>query len=83
MSTLLTCTSSTRPGSPAAGDTLCETDTNKVIVYSGTAWKEYQDNAQLYNDSDITTLSPHIWLDGAGGILCMSLLLSFRVLNSQ
>jgi hypothetical protein len=67
MSTLLTCTSSTRPGSPAAGDTLFETDTNKVIVYSGTAWKEYQDNGQLYDDSDITTLSPHIWLDGAGG----------------
>jgi hypothetical protein len=67
MSTLLTCTSSTRPGSPAAGDTLFETDTNKVIVYSGTAWKEYEDNGQLYNDSDITALSPHIWLDGAGG----------------
>jgi hypothetical protein len=67
MSTLLTCTSSTRPGSPAAGDTLFETDTNKVIVYSGTAWKEYQDNGQLYNDSSITALSPHIWLDGAGG----------------
>lgn len=67
MSTLLTCTSSTRPGSPAAGDTLFETDTNKVIVYSGTAWKEYQDNAQLYNDSDITGLSPHLWLDGANG----------------
>jgi len=67
MSTLLTCTSSTRPGSPAAGDTLFETDTNKIIVYSGTAWKEYQDNGQLYNDSDITALSPHIWLDGAGG----------------
>jgi len=67
MSTLLTCTSSTRPGSPAAGDTLFETDTNKVIVYSGTAWKEYQDNGQLYNDSDITALSPHLWLDGAGG----------------
>ena len=67
MSTLLTCTSSTRPGSPAAGDTLFETDTNKIIVYSGTAWKEYEDNGQLYNDSDITALSPHIWLDGAGG----------------
>ncbi len=67
MSTLLTCTSSTRPGSPAAGDTLFETDTNKVIVYSGTAWKEYQDNGQLYDDSDITTLSPHLWLDAQNG----------------
>ena len=67
MSTLLTTTSSTRPASPNAGDTYFETDTNKVIVYSGTAWKEYQDNAQLYSDSDITALSPHIWLDGSGG----------------
>jgi len=67
MSTLLTCTSSTRPGSPAAGDTLFETDTNKVIVYSGTAWKEYQDNGRLYNDSDITALSPHLWLDAENG----------------
>jgi hypothetical protein len=67
MSTLITCTSSTRPGSPSAGDTLFETDTNKVIVYSGTAWKEYQDNGQLYNDSDITGLSPKFWLDGANG----------------
>ena len=67
MSTLLTTTSSTRPASPNAGDTYFETDSNKIIVYSGTAWKEYQDNGQLYNDSDITTLSPHLWLDGAGG----------------
>lgn len=67
MSTLLTTTSSTRPASPNAGDTYFETDTNKIIVYSGTAWKEYEDNGQLYNDSDITALSPHIWLDGSGG----------------
>lgn len=67
MSTLLTCTSSTRPASPNAGDTLFETDTDKIIVYSGTAWKEYQDNEQLYNDADITALSPHLWLDGANG----------------
>lgn len=67
MSTLLTCTSSTRPASPNAGDTLFETDTDKIIVWSGTAWKEYQDNEQLYNDSDITALSPHLWLDGANG----------------
>lgn len=67
MSTLLTTTSSTRPASPNAGDTYFETDTNKVIVYSGTTWKEYQDNGKLYNDSDITALSPHLWLDGENG----------------
>ena len=40
-STLDTCTSSSRPGSPSAGDTLFETDTNKIITYSGSAWREY------------------------------------------
>jgi hypothetical protein len=62
-STLLTCTSSTRPASPAAGDTLFETDTNKIIVYSGSDWKLYDSDGQAINDSDITSLSPHLWLD--------------------
>jgi hypothetical protein len=69
MSTLLTCTSSSRPGSPAAGDTLFETDTNKIIVWSGSAWKEYQNDNQLFNDTDITALNPHIWLDTNGDYL--------------
>ena len=67
MSTLLIVTSSTRPASPAAGDTYFETDTNKIIVWSGSAWKEYQDNGRLYSDSDITGLSPRLWLDGGNG----------------
>lgn len=62
-STLLTCTSSTRPASPAAGDTLFETDTNKIIVYSGSDWKLYDSDGQAINDSDITSLNPHLWLD--------------------
>jgi hypothetical protein len=43
-STLLTCTSSTRPGSPGLGDTLYETDTDKIITCSnetGPVWQEY------------------------------------------
>jgi hypothetical protein len=40
-STLETCTSSSRPGSPSAGDTLFETDTKKIITYSGTDWYLY------------------------------------------
>jgi hypothetical protein len=40
-STLETCTSSTRPSSPDAGDTLFETDTKTIITYSGTAWGGY------------------------------------------
>jgi len=41
-STLLTCTSSTRPAAPNAGDTLFETDTKKIITYSGTDWYLYE-----------------------------------------
>lgn len=39
MSTLNTCTSSTRPSSPSTGDMLFETDTNKCIIYDGAAWR--------------------------------------------
>ena len=48
MSTLNTCTSSTRPSSPAAGDTLFETDTNKIIVYDGTTFKDYISDSGTY-----------------------------------
>ena len=40
MATLNTVTSSTRPSSPAAGETYFETDTNKIIVWDGSAWTE-------------------------------------------
>ena len=64
-STLLTCTSSTRPGSPNAGDTLFETDTNKIIVYSGSAWKVYDSDASTYalDGSNILTQSPIFHFD--------------------
>jgi len=39
MSTLNTCTSSTRPSSPSTGDMLFETDTNKCVIYDGAAWR--------------------------------------------
>lgn len=32
------CTSGTRPSSPTEGDKIFETDTNKILVYSGAAW---------------------------------------------
>lgn len=41
MSTFTTCTSSTRPGSPATGDTLFETDTKNIIIWDGTNWRGY------------------------------------------
>jgi len=33
-------TSSTRPASPVAGKAYFETDTNKVIIWDGSAWTE-------------------------------------------
>ena len=46
MSTLLTTTSNTRPGTPANGDMYYETDTNKIIVYDGTDWREYNSDVE-------------------------------------
>jgi hypothetical protein len=40
MAKLDTITSSTRPASPVAGKAYYETDTNKVIIWSGSAWTE-------------------------------------------
>lgn len=37
---LMVCTSSTRPASPAAGWHIYETDTKKILVHDGTAWRE-------------------------------------------
>lgn len=35
---VITCTSGTRPSSPAEGMTIYETDTDKILSYSGSAW---------------------------------------------
>ena len=67
MSTLNTCTSSTRPGSPAAGDTLFETDTNKIIVYDGSAFKEYESDSGTYALDASNSLSVRpLWHFDAG-----------------
>jgi hypothetical protein len=39
--TIPTVTSSTRPGSPSAGDAYFETDTNNYIIYDGANWRGY------------------------------------------
>ena len=41
MSTLNTCTFSTRPSNPTAGSLFFETDTSKMILWDGSAWSEY------------------------------------------
>lgn len=75
MSTLTTCTSSTRPASPAAGDTLFETDTNKIITYDGTDWRLYAsdgsitpDAGELYYDNNAAGFTDNSkdWYLGAG-----------------
>lgn len=55
-STLLTCTSSSRPSSPAAGDTLFETDTNKIITYDGSAWRLYNSDGSVGYALDSTRI---------------------------
>jgi hypothetical protein len=40
MAKLDTITASTRPSSPTAGKVYYETDTNKVIIWSGSEWIE-------------------------------------------
>lgn len=37
-STVIVCTSSTRPSGPHEGMTIVETDTNRMAIYSGSAW---------------------------------------------
>lgn len=61
MSTLLTTTSSTRPAA-SAGDTYFETDTNKVIVYDGSVWKEY-------NNDNIAGFTKSVLFDGTDDVL--------------
>jgi len=39
--TIPTTTSSTRPGSPSAGDAYFETDTKNYIIYDGANWRSY------------------------------------------
>jgi len=40
--TIPTTTSSTRPGSPSAGDAYFETDTKNYIIYDGANWRGYE-----------------------------------------
>jgi hypothetical protein len=42
------CTSGARPGSPAAGMGIFETDTSKAYVYNGTGWQILQADVQLF-----------------------------------
>lgn len=43
--TIPTTTSSTRPGSPSAGDAYFETDTKNYIIYDGANWRAYNSDS--------------------------------------
>jgi len=43
--TIPTTTSSTRPGSPSAGDAYFETDTKSYIIYDGANWRAYNSDS--------------------------------------
>lgn len=60
MTTINTCTSSTRPASPSTGDTLFETDTESLITYDGSAWKSYGADDGNYNldGTNVTSVRP-------------------------
>lgn len=57
MSTLLTCTSTTRPASPSTGDILYETDTAKSIIYDGATWRVYASDSSSYDLDGTNTVS--------------------------
>ena len=64
--TIPTVTSSTRPGSPSAGDAYFETDTKNYIIYDGANWRGYSnDGAATQAISNSYNLS----LDGTGDIV--------------
>lgn len=67
MSTLNTCTSSTRPASPSDGDMLYETDTHNTIIWdnSAAAWREYKPTVAPYilDSSNTLDVTPIIHLD--------------------
>jgi hypothetical protein len=65
---ILTCTSSTRPGSPTEGQLIFETDTDQVLVWNGTEWAEISGGGGtvLFQDSqpDVSELEPGaLWVD--------------------
>lgn len=65
MATLSTCTSTTRPGSPSAGDMLYETDTSRAILYTGSAWKVFapSDSAYPIDGTSIISKRPNFHFD--------------------
>ena len=49
--TIPSLTSSTRPGSPSAGDAYFETDTKNYIIYDGTVWRSWENDGSFASGS--------------------------------
>ena len=76
--TIPTTTSSTRPGSPSAGDAYFETDTKNYIIYDGANWRSYINDGIDYGANayslefdganDYINLSSNVSISGAFSI---------------
>lgn len=66
--TIPTTTSSTRPGSPSAGDAYFETDTNNYIIYDGAYWRVFINDGISAPISNTYSLS----FDGTNDYLSIS-----------
>lgn len=62
--TIPTTTSSTRPGSPSAGDAYFETDTKNYIIYDGANWRGYASDGTV-GDGWTGRSSSSVLLDGS------------------
>ena len=71
--TIPTITSSTRPGSPSAGDAYFETDTKNYIIYDGTDWRGYANDGVIFSSNsysvDFDGNDDYIDISGASGLL--------------
>lgn len=71
--TIIVCTSATRPGSPATGQIIYETDTDSLLIWNGAAWVVFADEQLLTLDTansriGINDSTPSFALDVTGDI---------------
>lgn len=70
---IIVCTSATRPGAPATGQVIYETDTDSLLVWNGAAWVVFGDEQLLTLDTantrvGINDTTPSYTLDVTGDI---------------
>lgn len=70
---IIVCTSATRPGAPAQGQVIYETDTDSLLVWNGAAWVAFADEQLLTLDTangriGVNDTTPSFALDVTGDI---------------